>query len=242
LEVKMSDLENKVVLITGAVGNLGAAVANRFLASGAALVLLDHGTGRLRSAFQGLEESKNHLLLEGVDVGSPADMQMAVDKTLQRFGRIDILVNTVGGYQAGKPLYQTPLETWQKMLDLNARTVFVACQAVIPSMIRQHDGKIVSVSARSALAGGASMSAYSASKSAVVRLTETMAAELKPEGINVNCVLPGTIDTPQNRAEMPKADYSRWVSADSIAGVILFLSSDDARDIHGAAVPVYGRS
>lgn len=128
------------------------------------------------------------------------------------------------------------------MFNLNIRTVFIACQAVIPRFIQQHDGKIINVSARAGLVGSANMSAYSAAKSAVIRLTESMAVELKPERITVNCVLPGTIDTPQNRTEMPNADFSRWVLPESIAETILFLVSEAGRDISGAAIPIYGRS
>jgi NAD(P)-dependent dehydrogenase (short-subunit alcohol dehydrogenase family) len=151
-------------------------------------------------------------------------------------------VNTVGGFEAGQPLHETPLETWERMLDLNARSVFVACQAAIPALLEQGAGKIVNVSARAGLAGMANSAAYSAAKSAVIRLTESMSAELKNEGINVNCVVPGRIDTPRNRQEMPQSDFTRWVKPESLAEVILFLASDAARDIHGAAIPVYGRS
>jgi NAD(P)-dependent dehydrogenase (short-subunit alcohol dehydrogenase family) len=126
------------------------------------------------------------------------------------------------------------------MLDLNARTAFVVSRAVIPGMRERGQGKIIHVASRAALKGSAKAAAYSASKSALIRLTESLAAELKRDGINVNCVLPGTIDTPQNRASMPKADRSRWVAPEAIADVILFLASDAARAIHGAALPVYG--
>jgi NAD(P)-dependent dehydrogenase (short-subunit alcohol dehydrogenase family) len=126
------------------------------------------------------------------------------------------------------------------MLNLNARTVFIASSAVIPAMLAQGRGKIISVSSRAALKGGGKSAAYSVSKSAVLRLTESMSAELKGSGINVNCVLPGTIDTPQNREAMPKADTSRWVKPEALADVILFLASDAARAVHGVAVPVYG--
>jgi NAD(P)-dependent dehydrogenase (short-subunit alcohol dehydrogenase family) len=128
------------------------------------------------------------------------------------------------------------------MLNLNARTAFVLSRAVAPHMLEQGSGKIVHVAARAALEGGARASAYSVSKSGIVRLVESMAAELRQDGINVNCVLPGTIDTPQNRQAMPKADHSRWVSPQAIADVMLFLASDAARAVNGAAVPVYGRS
>jgi NAD(P)-dependent dehydrogenase (short-subunit alcohol dehydrogenase family) len=128
------------------------------------------------------------------------------------------------------------------LLNLNARPVFIASRAVVPTMLGQGAGKIVNVAARAALSAASNQGAYAASKSAVVRLTETMAAELRHQGINVNCVLPGTIDTPQNRQSMPKADHSRWVQPEAIADVIVFLASDAAREVNGAVVPVYGRS
>jgi NAD(P)-dependent dehydrogenase (short-subunit alcohol dehydrogenase family) len=165
-----------------------------------------------------------------------------VVETIKRLGRIDVLVNAVGGFRAGTPLHETSLETWDFMLNLNARSVFIASRTVIPHMLAQGSGKIVSVAARPGLRGNAKMAAYSVSKSAVIRLTESMAAELKGAGINVNCILPGTIDTPQNRQAMPNADPSRWVKPEALADVILFLASDAAREVHGAALPVYGRS
>ena len=125
-------------------------------------------------------------------------------------------------------------------MDLNVRTLLNISKAVVPHMLEKKTGKIISIGARHALSGKARMGSYSASKSAVLRLTESMAAELKSQGINVNCVLPGTIDTPENRKAMPDADTSKWVSPDSLAGIILFLTSDAARDINGAAIPVYG--
>jgi NAD(P)-dependent dehydrogenase (short-subunit alcohol dehydrogenase family) len=170
------------------------------------------------------------------------DVRAAIGGVIERFGRIDVLINAIGGYRAGQPVHETPLETWDFMLNLNARSLFVISQAVAPHMLAQKHGKIVNVSARAALSGGAKMAAYSISKSAVVRLTESMAAELKDDGINVNCILPGTIDTPQNREATPDADFDRWVKPEAMADVILFLASDLARAITGAAVPVYGRS
>ncbi|MFC2037937.1 SDR family oxidoreductase, partial [Chloroflexota bacterium] len=136
----------------------------------------------------------------------------------------------------------TSLQTWDSMLNLNARTVFIVSRAVVPGMLQQGQGKIVNVAARVALKGGRNSGAYGVSKSAVLRLTESMSAELRDRGINVNCVLPGTIDTPQNREDMPKADHSRWVPPEALADVILFLASDAARAVNGAAVPAYGRS
>ncbi len=238
----MPDLSNRVAVITGANGSLGQAVARQFLAVGARLILIDRAKGRLSAAFPELDQSPDHILIDAVDAGDPALMQWAVQQTVDHFGRLDILVNTVGGFEARGPVHETPLDTWEKMINLNARTVFVACQAVIPLMLEQGYGKIVNVASRAGLTGSANAAAYSAAKSAVLRLTESMSAELKMHGINVNCVIPGTIDVPRNRQNRPQEDPTRWVATESLAEVILFLVSDAARDIHGAAIPVYGRS
>ncbi len=238
----MFDFSDRVVIVTGAAGNLGGAVARAFQAAGAKLVLVDRAADRLPRLFPDLVDSPNHFLATSVDLTSADAVETMVDETVKRFGRIDVLVNTAGGYRGGTPVHETPLETWDFMLNLNARTLFIASRAVIPHMLRQGSGRIVNVAARAALKGGAKMAAYSVSKSAVVRLTESMAAELKKEGINVNCVLPGTIDTPQNRQAMPNADHSRWVKPEAIADVIQFLASDASRAVHGAAIPVYGKS
>ena len=226
----MFDFSNRVVVVAGASGNLGQAITRAFGAAGANLVLLDRAPDRLPQ------------LLGSVDVGSTESVERAVHSTLERFGRIDVLANAVGGYRAGTPVHETPLDTWDFMLNLNARTAFVLSRAVVPHMLAQGSGKIVHVAARAALAGSAKAAAYSASKAATVRLVESLAAELRQANINVNCVLPGTIDTPQNRQSMPKGDHSRWVPPEAIADVILFLASDAARAVNGAAVPVYGQS
>jgi NAD(P)-dependent dehydrogenase (short-subunit alcohol dehydrogenase family) len=237
----MFDFSDRVVVVTGAAGNLGSAVARAFQAAGAKLVLVDHAADRLPHLFPDLVDSPNHFLATSVDLTNAEAVERMVDETVERFGRVDVLVNTVGGFRAGTPVHATSFETWDFMLSLNARTVFIASRAVIPHMLRQGSGRIVNVAARAALQGGAKMAAYSVSKSAVIRLTESMAAELKDEGINVNCVLPSTIDTPQNRQAMSKANYSRWVEPEAIADVILFLASDAARAVQGAAIPVYGK-
>ncbi|MEJ2209451.1 MAG: SDR family oxidoreductase [Anaerolineae bacterium] len=238
----MVEFTDHVVMVAGAAGNLGQAVARAFSAAGASLVLLDHVPDRLPGLFPGGAGASEPLLLGSVDVTEPASVERAVQAALARFGRIDVLANTVGGYRAGKPVHETSLDTWQFMLDLNARTAFLLSRAVVPHMLAQGGGKIVHVGARAALSGGARAAAYSASKAALVRLVESLAAELRRQKVNVNCVLPGTIDTPDNREAMPQADHSRWVPPEAIADVILFLASDAARAIHGAAVPVYGES
>lgn len=238
----MSDFRNRVVMVSGAAGNLGQAVVRAFASAGARLVLLDRAQNRLSQLFPELAASPDHVFLGSVDATDPDSMGQAVQSVLQRLDRIDIVANTVGGYRAGQPVHETPIDTWDFMMNLNARSGYILSRAVVPQMLKQRSGKIVHVAARAALSGSANAAAYSASKSAIVRLVESMAAELRHEGINVNCALPGTIDTPQNRAAMPNADYSRWVAPEAIADVIVFLSSDAARAVNGAAVPVYGRS
>jgi NAD(P)-dependent dehydrogenase (short-subunit alcohol dehydrogenase family) len=238
----MDDFTNKVVIVTGAAGNLGFAVATAYQKAGARMVLVERNLDALKQQFSDLVGSPDHLLMGSVDLTDPDSIERMVAEVIKRFGRVDILVNSVGGYRAGTPLYETPVETLDFMFNLNARTVFLTSKAVIPHMLENGFGKILSIPARPRLSRIADMAAYSASKSAVIRLTESMSAELKQKGINVNCIIPGTIDTPQNRKDMPDADFSRWVQPESLADVILFLTSQAARDVHGAAVPVYGRT
>jgi NAD(P)-dependent dehydrogenase (short-subunit alcohol dehydrogenase family) len=238
----MFDFSNRVVLVAGASGNLGQAVGRAFQAAGARLVLLDRRPERLPDLFPGLAASPDHLVPGPVDATDPDSVKHAVKTALDAYGRLDVLANMVGGWRGGTPVHETPLETWDFMLNLNARSAFILSQAVIPHMLERGSGKIVHTAARAGLKGAAKTSAYGASKSAVVRLVESLAAELRLEGINVNCVLPSTIDTPQNRQAMPKADHSRWVPPEAIADVILFLASDLAWPVNGAAIPVFGQS
>jgi len=231
---------NKIALITGPAGNLGSAVVERFAAEGVSLILLDRHQDRLRDIYPQFENSNDHLLISPVDLTDSSMVNTAVQKAVDHFGRIDILVHTAGGFKMGEKVHETTGKTWDVMMNLNVRTLLNVTSAVVPLMLEQKNGKIITIGARPALAGKARMGSYSAAKTAVLRLTESMSAELKSQGINVNCVLPGTIDTPANREAMPDADSSKWVAPDSLAEVILFLSSEAARDIHGAAIPVYG--
>ncbi|NUM48437.1 MAG: SDR family NAD(P)-dependent oxidoreductase [Anaerolineales bacterium] len=237
----MFDFSNQVVMITGASGNLGGALAARFREGGASLVLVDRTADRLAEAYPELANNPHHFLA-GADLTNAVAVNAVVAQTMARFGRVDVLVNTVGGFRAGTPLHETPLETFDFMINLNARTVYIAAQAVLPNMLAQGRGKIISIAARPGLEGRANQAAYSASKAAVLRLTESMAAEYRMLGINVNAVIPGTIDTPQNRAATPDADVSKWVQPESLADVIAFLASDLARDVHGVGLAVVGRS
>ncbi len=227
----------RIVMVTGAVGNLGSAVSRAYIEAGNHVVLCDRAEDRLEEAFEDLSKEK-HLIAGGVDVEKEDSITKAVDRAVEKFGRIDVLVNTVGGYRAGDPLHKTDVSTWELMWKLNAGSVFLVSRAVIPHMIAQGSGNIVSIAAGAGLKGSAGHAAYSASKSAVIRLTESMAEELKGKGINVNCILPAIIDTPPNREAMPDADFSKWVTPESLAEVILFLTSAGAKDISGQAVAV----
>ena len=229
----------ETVLITGASGNLGRAVAAAFAARGANLALLDRDRAHLDAAFGG--ESDRRMLV-AADLLDAAVVEAAAAAVVARFGRIDALCNIAGGFRMGTPVHATSDADWNFLFDLNVRTVLHTARAVVPRMLAAGRGRIVNVGAFAAQKGAADMGAYVASKSAVIRLTETMAAELRDRGINVNCVLPTVMDTPENRNAMPGADPSRWVAPADLASVIAFLASDAARAVHGAAVPVTGLS
>jgi NAD(P)-dependent dehydrogenase (short-subunit alcohol dehydrogenase family) len=224
----------RTVMLTGAAGNLGRAVASAFAKAGANLALLD-----LKRA--DLQDDEHQLVLP-TDLLDVDSVRAAVDKAVQRFKRIDVLCNIAGGFRMGSPVHETSDKDWNFLFDVNARTVLNMARAVVPVMLEAGGGKIVNIGAFAAQKGAAQMGPYIASKSAVIRLTETMAAELREKNINVNCVLPTIIDTPENRAAMPKADPKRWVAPADLAQVIVFLASDAARAIHGAALPVTGLS
>lgn len=235
------DFSDRVVLLTGAGGNLGSAAARAFFRAGAKLALLEYQRGVLESELPELAASQRVLPLEGLDVTNPEAVQRSVNTVVERFGRIDVLVNTVGGYQAGKPLHETGYDVWEKMMNLNAGSVFTMCHETLPYMLQQESGSVINIAAAPALKGSANSSAYGAAKTAVARLTESMAAEYKDQGIRVNALLPMVIDTPQNREAMPTADFSQWVTPEALAQVILFLASDAAEPVNGVLLPVFGR-
>lgn len=229
----------RTVMITGAAGNLGKAVAAAFSAAGAQLVLVDRSAELLQVAFG--QEGASRLFVP-TDLLDAAQTKAALDIAVARFGHVDALCNLAGGFRMGEAVHETSDATWDFLLDLNARSLLNMARAVVPHMLARGSGKIVNVGAFAAQRGVAQMGAYTAAKSSVIRLTEAMAAELRERGINVNCVLPTVIDTPENRAAMPDADPARWVAPADLANVIVFLASDAARAIHGAAVPVTGLS
>jgi NAD(P)-dependent dehydrogenase (short-subunit alcohol dehydrogenase family) len=223
--------DKRTVMVTGAAGHLGRAVGEAFADAGAKLVLLD-----VRS------ENRADALFIQTDLLDPQSVQRAAHQALERFGRIDVLCNIAGAFRMGPPVHETSDADWNFLMDVNARSVLHTARAMVPLMLKSGGGKIVNVGAYAAQRGVANMGGYVASKSALIRLTETMAAELREKNINVNCVLPTIIDTPDNRAAMPDADPRRWVAPQDLAAVILFLASDEARAIHGAALPVTGLS
>ena len=225
---------DRTVVVTGAAGNLGRAVAQAFANLGASLVLLDVKRGSL-------QDGASQIFLE-TNLFDAESVQDAIKKALDRFKRIDVLCNIAGAFRMGPPVHETKDADWDFLFDVNARSVLHTSRAVVPLMLKSGGGKIINVGAYAAQKGAAAMGAYVASKSAVIRITETMAAELRDKNINVNCVLPTIIDTPDNRAAMPKADPRRWVSTQDLAAVIVFLASDAARALHGAAIPVTGLS
>jgi NAD(P)-dependent dehydrogenase (short-subunit alcohol dehydrogenase family) len=236
----MLDFKNRTVMITGAAGNLGRAVASAFGMRGANLVLVDLDADALDAAYPG---SDAHSLKCPVDLLDPKAVSGAVAAARKQFGAVDALAALAGGFHMGEPVHKLPPDKWDLMLNLNARTLLNTTQAVVPEMLRQGaGGKIVTIGANAARQGMAEMSAYIVAKSAVIRLTESMSAELRGKGINVNCILPSIIDTPENRAAMPDADPAKWVSPEKLANVILFLCSDEASAVHGASLPVVGLS
>ena len=230
----MSQYTDKVVVVTGASGSLGQAVAQYFETRGARVARLD---------IEGLGRQPDVIKCDLFDDDSCAAATTAV---LDQFGGIDILTNVAGGFAMGDDVHETKTATWELMHKLNTGSVVNMARNVVPVLLQRPaergNAKIINVAARAGLAGAASMGAYVASKSAVIRLTETMAEELKTHGINVNCVMPSIIDTPPNREAMPDANFADWVTPASIAAVIGFLASEAARDLHGAAIPIAGLS
>lgn len=230
-------MTERVVLVTGATGNLGQAVAAAFMAEQARLVLVGSRTESLDRAYPDLATHHLKLAADLTDAAAAAGM---VAEAERRCGRIDAICALAGGFHMGETVHETPPAAWDQMMGLNVATMVNVVKAAVPGMIARKAGSIVTVGSTAATKGAAGAGAYVASKSSVMRLTEAMSAELRGHGINVNCVLPSVIDTPENRAAMPKADPAKWVKPADLAAVIAFLCSAGARAMHGALVPVTG--
>ncbi len=226
-------MKNKVVVVTGATGALGSVVAEATLGRGARLATLSHSRGRL-------PEGSLHLALDGIDLSNPEQASTAIKAVEARFGQIDVLINIAGAF-AFEPVADGDTETWQRLYRTNVLTALNAARAAIPCLRQSSAGRIINIGAMAALQASAGMGPYAASKAALHRLTEALAAELKGH-ITVNAVLPSTINTPANRTAMPDADFNKWVTPADLAEVILFLASDAAAAITGALLPVAGRA
>lgn len=229
------NFNGKNVLVTGARGNLGRAVAHAYAQAGARVVLLDRRDAPLP------EVGSGHLALQA-DLLDADSLAKAIGAAVQACGRIDVVCNLAGGFAMGTGIHETSTADWNRLFDMNVGTVLNMARAVVPHMLAAGGGAIVNVGANSAARGLAQMGAYCASKDALARVTESMSAELRDQGIRVNAVLPSILDTPENRQAMPDADTSRWVALDALADVILFLASDAARAVQGALVPVVNRA
>ena len=232
--------KDEVVIVTGAAGNLGAAVVGVLAGRGAQLAAMDRTQAALDQVLAGLAEPTRHLGAAGIDLTDPVVCAALVERVLQRFGRVDGLVNTVGTFAMAGIDAADPAQ-WEFLFKVNLATTLNMCRATVPPMRAAGRGSIVNVGAGAGLKAPAGMSAYAASKSAVLRLTESLADELKAHGVRANSVLPSTIDTPQNRAAMPKADTGKWVTPIQVAEVVAFLLADAGSGVTGAAVPVSGR-
>jgi NAD(P)-dependent dehydrogenase (short-subunit alcohol dehydrogenase family) len=231
-----------VVLVAGGTGGLGRAVSLAFLNEGAKLIVtyvLDQEFSELRSV-AGANASR--LVGRKVDVTNEGAVQQLIEGILEDNGRLDVLVNTVGGYAGGIKLWEQETRVLDQMLLLNLRSGFVLSRAAAKPMLEQKKGAIVNVAAKAALDHEAGLAAYAASKAAALAMIDSLAADLKGTGVRVNSILPSIIDTEANRKAMPDADFATWPKPEDIARVVLFLCSDDAKVIHGAAIPVYGNS
>jgi NAD(P)-dependent dehydrogenase (short-subunit alcohol dehydrogenase family) len=237
------NFHDKVVFVAGGTGGLGREVTMAFLEAGARVVVTYRSTEEFAAVVSAAERT-GATPPDGaaVDVTDAAAVGKAVADIVARHGRLDVLVNTVGGYAGGTNLWEVDPRTYDQMLQLNLKAGFVLAQSVVPVMIRQNRGWIVNIASKAALDHAAGGALYAASKAGVLALFDSLAAEVKPHNINVNSVLPSIIDTAANRKAMPGADFSNWPKPEEIARVILFLCSEEARVIHGAAIPVYGKS
>lgn len=231
------DFSGKVVLITGGTGALGRAVAQAFGTSNATTVvtyIIEEEREDVKSKIKTIAE------LVKADITKEDQAKKLVSHVIKTYDRIDVLVNVVGGYLGGKTVAELDETEWDKMMSMNLKSAFLISKHVIPLMVASKHGKIVHISSRTGLKSDGYDSAYSASKSGLIRLVESISEEVKEHNINVNCILPSTIDTEANRNAMPNSDSSKWVKTEDLANLVLFLCSDEAKVINGAAIPAYG--
>lgn len=237
------DFAGRVALVTGATGGLGPAVVRAFLDAGAIVAGVASRAGAEREApiRTGLSADANgRFSLLAANALDEASVAQVVNDVIAMHGRLDVLVNGIGGFHAGEPVTELTLDVWQRMLDLNLRPTLLFSKYAGRVMAAQHGGRIINMSSRAARSGRKNAAAYATAKNAVITLTEAMADEVRNSGVTVNAILPSIIDTSGNRAAMPNADTSHWPTAEQVARVVLFLASEDAGLISGASIPVYG--
>lgn len=236
------NFSNTIVVVAGGTGALGRAVALQFVDAGATVAV----TYRKQAELDALIDAagKNALRLTGhvIDVTDELAAKQFADRVVAAHGRLDVLVNAVGGYAGGQKLWESDARIYDQMLTLNLRSGYVLARAVVPLMIRQKRGWIVNVASKAGYGHSSGAAVYAASKAAALALFDSLAEEVKAHNINANSVVPSIMDTPANRQAMPQADFSNWPKPEDVARVILFLCSEDARLIQGAAVPVYGKT
>ena len=227
-------MNDKIVLVSGANGGLGSYVTQAFLDAGARVV----GTSR---RIEPSDFNSQHFAAIPSDISTGKGAQSLIDEILTRFGRLDVLAHTVGGFSGGHLIQDTDDETFSRMLDLNLNSVFHILRAAIPALRKTEHGRIIAIGSRAALDPGPGVSAYSASKAAMVSLIRTAALENRDAGLRANVLLPGTMDTPANRKAMPDSDFSKWVQPSAVASLVVWLAGDSGKDVNGAVIPVYGR-
>lgn len=234
-------MTDRIVLVTGGAGNVGRAVTRAFLASGDRVAVPVYKTDAPEALDELRSEHHDRLHPFALDLTTERGAEAAVREVVEWGGRLDVVVHMMGGYSGGTPLGETPVEAWQRMMDLNLNSAFLVTRFALPRM-QETGGSFVFVSSRAARQASPGQAAYAVSKAGLLTLAEAIAAEYGAAGIRANAVLPGTVDTPANRRQMPDADHARWTDPAEIARVILFLTSPAAAAINGAAIPVYGRS
>jgi NAD(P)-dependent dehydrogenase (short-subunit alcohol dehydrogenase family) len=226
-------MKGKVVLVTGADGGLGVHVTQAFLDAGATVI----GTSR---KIQQSDFNHPNFTALPAEISTREGAKVLVDQVVARFGKLDVLAHTVGGFSGGQSVADTDDTTFQRMFDLNLNCVFHILRAAVPPLRQTGNGRIIAIGSRAALEPAASVGAYSASKAAMVSLIRTAALENKDAGLTANVILPGTMDTPANRKAIPNADFSKWVQPTTVAGLIVWLAGDAGKDVNGAVIPVYG--
>ena len=237
-------LGGKVVLVTGATGGLGRVVVKRLLGSGAVVAAVYRDEARFQDLLAAAGGARDALSGLKADVTSEAEVREMVEEVVRRHGRVDALLNLVGTYRGGADVAGISEDDWDFLMQTNLKSAFLCSRAVLPVMVKAGAGRIVNVAARPAVEnkGRIKSGAYAVSKAGVVVLTATIAEEFRKSGISANCIVPGSIDTPENRAAMPGADHSKWADAGDIAEVLVFLVSGASSVTSGAAIPVYGTS